>query len=106
MDADGKAADCMTYSIGFRAPAGRELAASLLHRLAEFSEDAQEDADEATEGDGCKPAVKRLYRDGAQVATDTPAAIPAQLLGFAQQAVLDALKDPLALACALGEAMT
>ena len=106
MDADGKAADCMTYSIGFRAPAGRELAASLLHRLAEFSEDKQEDADEATEGDGRKPGVKRLYRDGAQAATDTPAAMPAQLLGFAQRAVLDALKDPLALACALGESMT
>ena len=105
-DADGEAADCMTYSIGFRAPAGRELAASLLHRLAEFSEDAQEDADEATEGNGRKPAVRRLYRDGAQAATDAPAAIPARLLGFAQQAVLDALKDPLALACALGEAMT
>ena len=106
MGADGKAADCMTYSIGFRAPAGRELAASLLHRLAEFSEDAQEDADEAAEGDSGKEKAKRLYRDGAQVATETPAAIPVQLLGFAQQAVLGALKDPLALACALGEAMT
>ena len=106
VDADGKAADCMTYSIGFRAPAARELAASLLHRLAEFCEDAQEDADEGAEGDGRKPRAKRLYRDGAQAATDTPAAVPAQLLGFAQQAVLDALKDPLALACALGESMT
>ncbi len=105
-DANGKAADCMTYSIGFRAPAGRELAASLLHRLAEFSEDAQEDAGKDTEGDGRKPAVKRLYRDGTQTATDTPAALPPQLLDFAQQAVLGALKDPLALTCALGEAMT
>ena len=106
MGADGKAADCMTYSVGFRAPAGRELAASLLHRLAEFSEDAQEDADESADGDGRKPGLKRLYRDSAQAATDTPAAIPGQLLAFAQQAVLDALKDPLALACALGESMT
>jgi 50S ribosomal protein L16 3-hydroxylase len=106
VDVDGKAADCMTYSVGFRAPAATELAASLLHRLAEFSEDAQEDADEAADGDGSKPGLKRLYRDSAQAATDTPAAIPAQLLGFATQAVLDALKDPLALACVLGESMT
>ena len=105
-DADGRVADCMTYSIGFRAPAARELAASLLHRLAEISEDAHEDADEATESGRGKANAKRLYRDSAQAATDTPAAIPAQLLGFARQAVLDALKDPLALACAMGELMT
>ena len=105
-DASGKAADCMTYSIGFRAPSAQELAASLLHRLAEFSEDAQENADKGAGSNGRKPGVKRLYRDGAQAATDTPAAVPAKLLGFAQQAVLDALKDPLALACALGESMT
>ncbi len=106
VDADGKGMDCMTYSIGFRAPAARELAASLLHRLAEFSEDAQADADEGAQGDGRKLEVKRLYRDSAQAATDTPAAIPAKLLSFATQAVLDALKDPLALACVLGESMT
>ena len=106
VDADGKAVDCMTYSVGFRAPAATELATSLLHRLAELSEDAQEDADEAAGGEGRKPAVKRLYRDSAQAATETPAAIPAQLLGFATQAVLDALKDPLAFACVLGESMT
>ena len=104
-DANGKAVDCMTYSIGFRAPAGRELAASLLHRLGEFSEDAQEDADEG-DGDGHKLPARRLYRDGTQAATDTPAAIPSQLLDFAQQVVLDALKDPLDLACALGEVIT
>jgi 50S ribosomal protein L16 3-hydroxylase len=104
--ADGKAADCMTYSIGFRAPAASELSASLLHRLAEFSEDAQGDSDDLIEdGSGSKKA-KRLYRDSTQTATDKPAAIPLQLLDFAQQAMHDALKDPLALACALGESMT
>jgi 50S ribosomal protein L16 3-hydroxylase len=106
VDADGKAADCMTYSIGFRAPAASELAASLLHRLAEFSEDAQSDAEDAIESDSSGAKPKQLYRDSAQAATDTPAAIPAQLLAFATQAVLDALKDPLALACALGESIT
>jgi 50S ribosomal protein L16 3-hydroxylase len=106
VDADGKAADCMTYSVGFRAPAAGELAASLLHRLAEFSEDAQSDAEDSIEGEISKVKTRRLYRDSAQAATDTPAAIPAKLLGFARKAVIDALKDPLALACALGESMT
>jgi 50S ribosomal protein L16 3-hydroxylase len=99
---DGKASDCMTYSIGFRAPAARELAAGLLHRLAEFSEDAQEAADDQ----GRKSAAKRLYRDSTQAPTETPAAIPPQLLGFATEAVRDALNDPLAVACALGESLT
>jgi 50S ribosomal protein L16 3-hydroxylase len=106
VDADGKAAGCMTYSVGFRAPASVELGASLLHRLAEFSEDAQSDAQDRVEGRGGRLKATRLYRDRAQAATSTPAAIPAELLGFARQAVLDALKDPLALACALGESMT
>lgn len=106
VDSDEKAADCMTYSIGFRAPASGELAASLLHRLAEFSEDAQSDAEDSNEGEGSKVKPRRLYRDSGQPATDTPAAIPAKLLGFATQAVSNALKDPLALACALGESMT
>ena len=36
----------------------------------------------------------------------TPAAVPASLLGFAHEAVVAALKDPLALACVLGEYLT
>jgi 50S ribosomal protein L16 3-hydroxylase len=102
--ADGKAADCMTYSIGFRSPARTELAAELLHRLAEFGEDATEDD---PEGQGGRPHRPRcLYRDPAQPATPTPAAMPEGLAAFAKSALFDALKDPLALACALGECMT
>ncbi len=105
---DGKAADCMTYSIGFRAPAQRELAAELLHRLAEFSEDA---AESSVEEDGLptKRQTNRkpvMYRDSDQLATTTPAALPAALTGFATAAVMQALQDPLAVACALGEYMT
>ncbi len=96
----GKPADCMTYSIGFRAPARTELAAELLHRLAEFSEDAAE------EGPGKPVRRSVLYRDATQAATATPAAMPAGLASFAGQAVQEALKDPLALGCALGEYMT
>jgi 50S ribosomal protein L16 3-hydroxylase len=92
--ADGKAQDCMTYSIGFRAPARSELAGELLQRLADF------DADAGTE------TPQQLYTDRAQPATETPAAVPPGLLEFAQQALQDALKDPLALACVLGEYLT
>jgi 50S ribosomal protein L16 3-hydroxylase len=101
---DGKAADCMTYSIGFRSPAQTELTAELLHRLAEFGEDSA-DAGRGEE-DGPTARSQRRYRDPDQPATGTPAAIPAGLAAFAGQAVLQALKDPLALACALGESMT
>lgn len=101
---DGKAADCMTYSVGFRAPGQSELAAQLLHRLAEFSEDALEDSSSGADGGTGRRA--RLYRDPSQGATATPAALPASLVGFATQAVRSALKNPLALGCALGESMT
>ncbi|MGH6640115.1 MAG: JmjC domain-containing protein [Polaromonas sp.] len=101
---DGKAADCMTYSIGFRAPGQSELAAELLHRLAEFSEDEAE----VPPGEAGRRMARppRMYRDPGQAATATPAALPAGLATFAGQAVLAALKDPLALGCALGEYLT
>ncbi len=101
---DGKAADCITYSIGFRAPGRTELAAELLHRLAEFSEDEAE----TSSGDAGRRAARppHIYRDPRQAATATPAALPAGLAAFAERAVREALKDPLALACALGEYMT
>jgi 50S ribosomal protein L16 3-hydroxylase len=101
---DGKAVDCMTYSIGFRCPVQAELAGELLHRLAEFGEDAAEP--DSCKDDSGSAVPKRMYRDPAQPATETPAAIPAGLAAFAGKAVLEALKDPLALACALGDCMT
>jgi len=101
---DGKAADCMTYSIGFRCPNQDELTPDLLQRLAEINEDAAES--EAGDKAGSRAVPKRMYRDPSQPATDTPAAMPAGLAAFAADAVLQALKDPLALACALGESMS
>ncbi len=95
VSADGKPEDCMTYSIGFRAPSQTELAGALLQRLAEFGSE-----DEDFE------AVPKLYRDPQQPATANPAALPAELAAFARQAVASAMKDPLALACALGEYLT
>ena len=83
--------ECQTYSIGFRAPGRGEIARELLQRL---SEDAAEVVGED------------LYRDAAQPATDSPAAIPAQLQQFAQGALQAALKEPMALERALGEYLT
>lgn len=83
--------ECMTYSIGFRIPNRGELARELLQRLAEDAEDEVGVA---------------LYRDPHQSAVVQPGQIPAQMLEFAQQALQDALKDPLAFARGLGEYMT
>ena len=87
--------ECMTYSIGFRAPQRAELARELLLRLADSANDAVED--------GAAPV---LYRDPHQPAVDAPGAVPAELLDFARNAVEQALKDPLALARSLGEYLT
>lgn len=83
--------DCMTYSVGFRSPKAGELAQELLQRLAE-------DAAEAVGED--------FYRDPRQVAVAGSAAMPAALERFARQAVQQALKDPQALARALGETLS
>lgn len=101
---DGKPQDCMTYSIGFRAPGQTELAAELLHRLAEINEDAAEADGQEEPGQAARPP--RHYRDPKQGATASPAAVPEGLADFAAQAVLEALKNPLALGCALGEYLT
>ena len=84
--------ECMTYSIGFRAPAELELARELLQR---FADDTLEEDEE-----------KNLYKDSKQVAVEEPALIPSALLDFAKQAVEKAMSDPDALARNLGEYLT
>ena len=79
--------DCMTCSVGFRAPAAVALAAELLQRVAD------EAADE----------VSTLYRDPAQPATATPAAVPAALQTFARAAVQRLVERPGEIERALGE---
>jgi 50S ribosomal protein L16 3-hydroxylase len=80
--------ECMTYSIGFRAPGAAEMAQEVLERLAE----------------GCtEEGVGAQYRDPTQVAVEHSAEIPLALAAFARSALEDALKDPLALARVLGE---
>lgn len=80
--------ECMTYSIGFRSPNRGELASELLQRLAE---DAADTVGEA------------IYSDPKQAAVEHSGALPEALVEFAQKALSDALKDPLALRRALGE---
>jgi 50S ribosomal protein L16 3-hydroxylase len=83
--------ECMTYSIGFRAPARAELAQELLARLAE----------DAADDDNIS-----LYRDAGQAAVAQPAAIPLALQDFARDALSRALAHPLVLERALGEYLT
>ena len=80
--------DCMTCSIGFRAPSAGELARELLLRL--------------SEDDG----ESRLYRDPQQPATAHPGELPAAMVQFAQEALQRHLADPQALPRALGEILT
>ncbi|BEP92648.1 cupin domain-containing protein [Acidovorax sp. A79] len=84
--------ECMTYSIGFRAPARAELAQELLVRLAEDAGDEE--------------GSPLLYRDAQQAAVAQPAAIPAGLHDFARTALARALAQPLVLERALGEYLT
>jgi 50S ribosomal protein L16 3-hydroxylase len=81
--------ECMTYSIGFRAPQRAELARELLPRLVE---DAVQDE-----------RGQALYRDPDQAAAEHPGAIPQALQTYARAAVDAVLRDPRALARVLGE---
>ena len=86
--------ECMTYSVGFRAPRSAELASGLLMGLSE--EMAEE----------CSAADDALYQDPHQVAAIQDASVPKALQEFAAQAVAKALKDPQILNCLLGESLT
>ena len=83
--------ECMTYSIGFRVPQMGDLARELLVRMSE-------DAEESVGTD--------LYQDAKQPAVQNAAAMPEGLSDFAKSALQRALKDPHALARALGEYLT
>lgn len=96
-DGVAEGGDCMTYSIGLRAPAAAPLGADLLARIAEAQAELLQDAPGG-------PAVH--YRDPSQSAVPAPAQMPSALQDFARKAVLAALRDPDAIDRALGESMT
>ncbi|RFP79979.1 cupin domain-containing protein [Hydrogenophaga sp. SNF1] len=87
-DGEAVGGDCMTCSIGFRAPQRGGLAGELLQRMADALED------------------DTLYRDPAQAATAQPARLPEGLQAFAADALQRLLGEREALALALGEVMT
>jgi 50S ribosomal protein L16 3-hydroxylase len=80
--------ECMTCSVGFRAPSAQELAHDVLQRLLEGLDE---------------PAREQRYRDPAQAATAAPGCVPHALQGFARDAVAALLADPRRLDAALGE---
>lgn len=86
--------DCMTCSIGFRAPGRNELARELLQCMLDALEPPGSDTPD------------KLYRDPAGSATETPGLVPAALVEFARQGIADLLAAPQSLACALGELLT
>jgi 50S ribosomal protein L16 3-hydroxylase len=88
-DGVAEGGDCVTCSIGFRAPRRDELLRELLPRLADAVDD-----------------LGPMYRDPAQPATATPGRIPETLANFAVQAVQRGLRDTSVLARALGEMLT
>jgi len=83
--------ECMTCSVGFRAPWRMELARELLPRLLD---------------DDDQPHANRMYADPKQAATAQPGLVPEALQAFARDAAERALREPLALERALGEALT
>lgn len=83
-------ADCITASVGLRAPRRVELADALLPRLIDPEDDAP-------------PAWELVYRDADIGPTAHPAAISPDFQAFAQDALRRVVDDPQALARALGE---
>lgn len=86
--------ECMTASIGFRAPSLAGLGTDLLQRI----------ADAAPPAEGA--AARRLYRDPARSATAHPGQVPEALVRFGAEALARALDRPDALAQALGESLS
>lgn len=84
--------DCITCSIGFRAPRRDEMAQEMLERL------AQDAVDEEVES--------KLYSDAGTPAVEHPGAVPQGLRDFAEAAVSRMLQDRDALPRALGEYLT
>ena len=87
--------ECLTASIGFRAPGRNEIGREVLQRLLDDAEPVAADV---------------LYRDRKQAATGEPARIPGELRAFAIDAMKRALADNGSLDrsfdCALGEILS
>lgn len=87
-DGIAEGADCMTYSIGFRAPPQGELLRELLFRLAETQDGGP------------------IYTDPPLRPATAPAALPAAMVRFASQALRRLRADDGFVAAVLGEYLT
>ena len=83
--------ECMTCSIGYRAPGRDEIGREVLQRAIDAA---------------APDAAGALYRDPRQSATDEPARIPEAMRAFAADSVARLLRDETALGCALGEVLS
>ncbi len=83
--------DCMTYSIGFRAPTTPELVSVVLELALERLADTR---------------AGRRYTDPGEPATHEPARLPDRLLGVAQEAVAQLRFEPELVADAMGRWLT
>jgi 50S ribosomal protein L16 3-hydroxylase len=83
--------DCITASVGFRAPSRFELAEALLPRLLDNDED------------DASPSLRLRFSDAGALPTLKPGAIPAAMTAFAQDALQRVLDEPQLLARCLGE---
>jgi 50S ribosomal protein L16 3-hydroxylase len=97
-DGVARGGDCMTASIGFRAPRAGELAAALLQRMAD-------ELTEAAHTDEGGPWVKR-HADPGMAATASTGAVPQGLEAFAHASIARATQDKAAMARALGAWLT
>lgn len=96
---DGAAVgECITASIGFRAPAAHELAVDLLERIADGARD--DDAGAVADAGASR------YRDAGVPPADPPARIPPSLQRFADLALDRLLADRELRARALGETLS
>lgn len=83
--------ECMTASIGFRAPPRETLGREVLQRVLDAAED---------------PDCEEIYQDGGEPASSAPGRIPDRLGRFTADAVAGLLADPDVLRCALGELLS
>lgn len=85
--------ECITASIGFRAPRRDAIARDVLQRMLEAE---PQDAD----------ADVPVYRDPGRGASVEPGRIPEALAAFAGDALRRLVEDPRSVACALGEVLS
>ena len=91
-DGTAETGDCMTYSVGFRAPTDVELTQEVMLRLGEYLADDD--------------APGKRYADPKALATTAPGELPAAMLDFAAKALQRVAGDPVLLARALGEVLS